>query len=174
MLKKNQIQPWMDMVLASHLNPVFIEPEALSLVNFRFTTLPIDEQRQNQVIVQLSNDTCQCVAFERDKVHTVKLEISEFDLVLLEQAEETGELDGEFWDEVAGRVANIIKQSLLYLQEEQDFQPFTVVYLISEYSRCKNIISIPGQALGYCTHSVVEPAHDTLFHKTSDEIRRDL
>ena len=108
--EENQIQPWMDLVLASHLNPVFIEPEALSLVNLRYTTLPLDEQRQNQVIVQISNDTCQCIAFEKEKVHSIKLEISEFDLVLLEQAEEAGELDGEFWDEVAGRVANVIKQ----------------------------------------------------------------
>lgn len=137
--EESMIQPWIDIVLASHLNPVFVESDSLSLVNLRHATLPVDEQRQGQVIVQLSYNTCQVIAFERDKIHQLKLEISEFDLVLLDQAEEAGKLDGEFWDEVGGRVTNVIKQSLLYLQEEQDFQPFSMVYLVSEYSRCKNI-----------------------------------
>ncbi len=163
--EENQIQPWMDLVLASHLNPVFIEPEALSLVNLRYTTLPLDEQRQNQVIVQISNDTCQCIAFEKEKVHSIKLEISEFDLVLLEQAEEAGELDGEFWDEVAGRVANVIKQALLYLQEEQDYQPFTLVYLISEYSRCKNIVPILDKHLDMAPITLWNPLATTSFTK---------
>lgn len=140
--EEKNIQPWMDILLAAHLNPVFLDPEALALVNLRHATLPLDEQRQNQVVVQITSHDSQCVAFDRTKVHSVKLEISEFDLVLLEQAEEAGVLEGEFWDEVAGRVANIIKQALLYLQEEQDFQPFSMVYLVSDYSRCKNIIPI--------------------------------
>ncbi len=140
--EENQVQPWMDLVLAAHLNPVYLEPEPLAIANLRHATLPLDEQRQNQVVVQITNHVSQCVAFDRNKIHSVKLEISEFDLVLLEQAEEAGELEGEFWDEVAGRVANIIKQAVLYLQEEQDFQPFTMVYLVSDYSRCNNIVPI--------------------------------
>lgn len=163
--EENLIQPWMDLVLASHLNPVYLDPEALSLVNLRYATLPIDEQRQNQVIVQLNSTDCQCVAFERNKVHRVKLEISEFDLVLLEQAEEAGELEGEFWDEVAGRVANVIKQAMLYLQEEQDFQPFTMVYLVSEYSRCKNIIPIIDKHLDLAPVTLWNPLQTMNFTK---------
>ena len=75
--EENLIQPWMDLVLASHLNPVYLDPEGLSLVNLRYATLPIDEQRQNQIIVQINSSGCQCFAFERNKVHRVKLEISE-------------------------------------------------------------------------------------------------
>lgn len=163
--EENLIQPWMDLVLASHLNPVYLDPEALALANLRYATLPLDEQRQNQVIVQINTTDCQCVAFERGKIHRVKLEISEFDLVLLEQAEEAGELEGEFWDEVAGRVANVIKQALLYLQEEQDFQPFTMVYLVSEYSRCRNIIPILDKHLDLAPVTLWNPLQTMSFTK---------
>jgi Tfp pilus assembly PilM family ATPase len=163
--EENLIQPWMDLVLASHLNPVYLDPEGLALANLRHATLPLDEQRQNQVIVQINSTDCQCIAFERNKVHRVKLEISEFDLVLLEQAEEAGILEGEFWDEVAGRVANIIKQALLYLQEEQDFQPFTMVYLVSEYARCQNIIPILDKHLDLAPISLWNPLETVGFTK---------
>ena len=161
--EESLVQPWIDILLASHLNPVFVEADSLSLVNLRHATLPIDEQRQGQVIVQLSYNTCQIIAFERDKVHQLKLEISEFDLVLLDQAEEAGLLEGEFWDEVGGRVTNVIKQSLLYLQEEQDFQPFSVVYLVSEYSRCKNIIQLLDKHLDLAPLSLWDPLQTLSF-----------
>ena len=163
--EENMIQPWIDIVLASHLNPVFVESDSLSLVNLRHATLPLDEQRQGQVVVQLSYNTCQIIAFERDKVHQLKLEISEFDLVLLDQAEEAGSLEGEFWDEVGGRVTNVIKQSLLYLQEEQDFQPFSIVYLVSEYSRCKNIIQLLDKHLDLAPLTLWDPLQTLSFTK---------
>ena len=163
--EENQIQPWIDLVLASHLNPVYVDPEPLSLANLRHATLPFDEQRQNQVVVQLTNHDSQCVAFDANKIHSVKLEISEFDLVLLEQAEEAGELEGEFWDEVAGRVANIIKQAILYLQEEQDFQPFSMIYLVSDYSRCKNIIPILDKHLDLAPLTLWNPMQRMNFTK---------
>lgn len=157
------IKPWMDLVLAAHLNPVYLDPEGLALVNLRHATLPLDEQGQNQIIIQLKHSDCQCIAFERNKVHRLKLEISEFDLVLLEQAEEAGVLEGEFWDEVAGRVANIIKQALLYLQEEQDFRPFTMVYLVSEYGRCHHIIPILDKHLDLAPITLWNPLENLSF-----------
>jgi len=140
--ERAQLQPWIDILLAAHLNPVFLESEALSLINLNYSTLPTEDQRQSQVMVQLDRQHCQCIAFERNRVHRLRLEISEFDLVLLEQAEETGPVEGEFWDEVTGRVAHVIRQAILYLQEEQDFQPPAKVYLVSEYPRCRHILPL--------------------------------
>ncbi|XDZ66750.1 PilN domain-containing protein [Alphaproteobacteria bacterium LSUCC0684] len=136
------IQPWIDIVLAAHLNPVFLESDALSLINLRYITLPIEDQRQGQMIIQLDRNFCQCLAFERHHVHRIKLEISEFDLVLLDQARETNPLEGDFWEEVSGRVANVIRQAILYLKEEQDFEPPSKVYLVSEYDKCENILPL--------------------------------
>ncbi len=136
------IQPWVDLLLAAHLNPVFIDPEVLSLVNLRINTLPLDEQKQNQAIIQISPHECQCIAFSRTKIHRVKLEISEFDLVLLEYAEQVSDITSPFWDDVMGRVTKTVKQAMLYLQEEQDFQPFATVHFASEYAQCENTIAL--------------------------------
>ena len=56
----------MDLVLAAHLNPVYLDLSH-SLANLRHATLPLDEQRQNQVVVQLTNHDLQCVAFDTPK-----------------------------------------------------------------------------------------------------------
>jgi len=140
--ERAHIQPWIDIVLAAHLNPVFLESNALSMINLRFITLPVEEQRQVQMIIQLDRHFCQCMAFERNHMHRIKLEISEFDLVLLDQARETQPLDGDFWEEVSCRVARIIREAILYLKEEQDFELPAKVYLVSEYDRCENILPL--------------------------------
>jgi len=145
--ERARIQPWIDIVLAAHFNPVFIESDVFSLANLRFITLPVEDQRQGQIIIQLDRNFCQCVAFTSDRMHRIKLEISEFDLVLLDQAGNTTSLEGEFWEEVAGRVANIIRQAILYLKEEQDFEPPSKVYLVSEYDRSRSILPLLGKKL---------------------------
>lgn len=136
------VQPWLDIILAAHLNPVFLENEWLALANLRKATLPPIEQHNAHLIFQLNHQGCTCIAFEAKRVQSVKIEISDFDLILIEQAEEATELDGQFWDDVIGRLANAIKQAVLYLQEEHDFSPFAQLHLISEFPRCQNIITL--------------------------------
>jgi Tfp pilus assembly PilM family ATPase len=134
------VQPWIDMTLAGHFNPVFLENELLALANLRLATLAPPEQRNAQLILHLHPKGCACIAIEGTRLQVVKLEISDFDLILIEQAEEAADLGGEFWQDIVGRLANTVKQAILYLQEEHDFQPFATLNVTSELPRCQNII----------------------------------
>ena len=174
---RNALEPWCDIILAAHHNPVFMEAENLALVNLMQTQLFSANSKQSQAIVQMSPHGCQCIAFEAgrkglpDKFHSIKLEVSEFDLVLLDQAEETEEaLDGEFWDEVAGRIANLIKQALLYLAEEHDFRSINLVTLVSEYPRCKEIVPLLAKHLEIAQLNRFEPFSNLRFTEETKTI----
>jgi Tfp pilus assembly protein PilN len=163
------IQPWLDIILAAHLNPVFLENEWLSLANLRYATLSPVERHNAHLIFQLNNQGCTCIAFEGHRAQTVKIEINDFDLILIEQAEEATQLEGQFWDDVIGRLANAIKQAVLYLQEEHDFSPFAQLHLISEYSRCHNIITMLDAKLELVDVRLWNPFNDFRQTKTVTE-----
>ena len=134
------IRPWSDTLLGAHLNPAFIELEPVSLANYLYTSLPADERRQSQAILHISSERMEVIAFQPNRFHTVKLEISEFDQVLLSEIEDVEQPTGDFWDEVGGRVANTLKQAILFLQEEQDFPPFSVIYVAIDALRGQNLM----------------------------------
>lgn len=157
------IKPWIDIILAGHLNPVFVEADSTALINLRQATLEGEERGKAQAIIQISPHGSQCIAFEPGKMQSIKLEISAFDLVLIEEGEDAESLDGEFWDEIAARIANIIKQALLFLQEEQDFQPFAQVHFVSEYSRCAKIIPLLHRHLDIAPLALFDPLKSLAF-----------
>lgn len=134
------LRPWADVLLGAHLNPAYIELEPVALANYLYTSLPPDERRQSQAILHIANDRMEIIAFQPTRFHTVKLEISEFDQVLLNEIEDVENPTGDFWDEIGGRVANTLKQSVLFLQEEQDFPPFSVIYVAVDSLRSQNLM----------------------------------
>jgi Tfp pilus assembly protein PilN len=162
------VQPWIDITLAGHFNPVFLENELLSLANLRVATLPAPEQLNAQLILHLHGRGCSCLAIEGTRLQVVKLEISDFDLILIEQAEEAADLGGEFWQDIIGRLANTVKQAILYLQEEHDFQPFANLHVISELPRCQNIIPPLKEKCDLVNVQFWNPFDD--FHMTADQV----
>ena len=109
------LRPWSDILLSAHLNPAYIELEPIALANYLHASLPADERRQSQAILHVSADRIEIVAFQPSRFHTVKLEISDFDQILLAEIEDVDDPSGEFWEEVGGRVANTLKQAMMFL-----------------------------------------------------------
>ena len=78
------------------------------------------------------------IAFLPQRFHVVKLEVTEFDQVLLAEIEDVQDTVGEFWDEVGGRVGNTLRQAVLFLQEEQDFPEFASIHVVVDALRAQN------------------------------------
>ncbi len=130
-------------LLTAHLNPVYLELEPVALANQLYTALISPEDRaQAQAILHVSGDRMELIAFQAQRFDVVKLEISEFDQVLLSEIEDVPDTEGEFWDEVGGRVANTLKQAVLFLQEEQDFPTFPVVHVVIDALRGQNFMTL--------------------------------
>lgn len=136
------IRPWADILLAAHLNPVYLDVESIALANYRYATLPRDEKRQSQAILHVSDSRLELVALQQTRYHSIKLEVSEFDLILLKDIESVEDPSGDFWDEVGGRLANTMKQAVLFLQEELDFAPFSIIYIAVDSPQAHNIITL--------------------------------
>lgn len=140
--EESVIRPWADILLAAHLNPVFLDVETVSLANYRYATLPRDEKRQSQAVLHVSDNRLEIVAFQQTRFHSIRLEVSEFDLILLKDIETVDDPTGDFWDEIGGRLANTMKQAVLFLQEELDFAPFSIIYIAVDAPQADNIIKL--------------------------------
>ncbi len=76
--------------------------------------------------MHVSGDRIELIAFAAQRFHVLKLEISEFDQVLLSEIEDVSDTTGEFWDEVGGRIANTMKQAVMLLHEELSSSQFKI------------------------------------------------
>ena len=103
------------------MNPAYIELEPIALANYLHASLRADERWQSEAILHVSADRIEIIAFQPSRFHTVKLEISNFEQILLAEIEGVDDPSGEFWEEVEGRVANTLKQAMMFLKENQDF-----------------------------------------------------
>ena len=136
------LRPWSDLLLSAHLNPVYLDVETVALANYRHATLPRDEKSQPQAILHFSGEMLELVAFQTGRFHSMRLEVSEFDQVLIAEIEQVDDPTGDFWDEVGGRIANSLKQAVLYLQEEHDFGAFSVIYFVNDGFLTRNILAL--------------------------------
>ena len=140
--EESAIRPWADILLAAHLNPVFLDVETISLANYRFATLPRDEKRQSQAVLHVADNRLEIIAFQQTRFHSIRLEVSEFDLILLKDIETVDDPTGDFWDEIGGRLANTMKQAVLFLQEELDFAPFSIIYIAVDSPQADNLVKL--------------------------------
>ena len=136
------LRQWSDILLAAHLNPVYLDLEPIALANYRHATLPRDEKNQSQAVLHISENRMELVAFENSRFQTIRLEVNEFDQVLLNEIESVDTPEGDFWEEVGGRLANSLKQAVLYLQEEHDFSTFSVVYISCDSFVADNVLKL--------------------------------
>ena len=61
---------------------------------------------------------------------------------MLKDIEAVDDPTGDFWDEVGGRLANTMKQAVLFLQEELDFAPFSIIYIAVDSPAAQNVIKL--------------------------------
>ena len=137
-----QMRQWSDILLSARLNPVHLELEPVALANYLHASLPVEERGTAQAILNVANDHMELIAFLPQRFHVVKLEVTEFDQVLLAEIEDVQDTVGEFWDEVGGRVGNTLRQAVLFLQEEQDFPEFASIHVVVDALRAQNFITL--------------------------------
>lgn len=168
--EESVIRPWADILLAAHLNPVFLDVETISLANYRYATLPRDEKRQSQAIIHVSDNRLELIAFQQTRFHSIRLEVSEFDLILLKDIENVDEPTGDFWDEVGGRLANTMKQAVLFLQEELDFAPFSIIYIAVDAPQADNIVKLFDKHFTLAPLSLWNPSEGVTMASSVSEI----
>ncbi len=130
------------LMLDANLLPVFIENEVFSLINGIYARMSSDDMYKPFVIVHLCPGNNLVVAHMRGRLMTQKINISDFDEALLMELEKVEGVSGDFWDEVAIRLNEQIKQAIAFITETYEFPSPDKVFLVSEYKEADNFTAL--------------------------------
>ena len=137
-LPVGELERYRSLLLDANLIPVFIENELFSLVNGIYARMTTDERYKPFTIIHLCPGNNLVVSHLRGRIYTHQINISDFDEALLMELEGVEEVAGDFWEEVAIRVSEQVKQSIAYMVETFDVPMPDKVFFVSEYREIEN------------------------------------
>ncbi len=133
-----ELERYRALLIEANLMPVFIENELFSLVNGIYARMNTDERYKPFTIIHLCPGNNLVVSHVRGRIYTHEINISDFDEALLMELESVEEAAGDFWEEVAIRVSEQVKQSLAFMSETYDVPRPDKVFFVSEYREIEN------------------------------------
>lgn len=142
------LERYRGLLLDANLLPVMLENEVFSLVNGVYARMSKDDRYRPFVIIHLCPGNNLVVAHHRGRLMTHKVNISDFDEALLSELQDVDDASGDFWEEVAIRVAEQVKQAIAYLVETYDFPRPDKAFLVSEYKEIDNFNNLLYERLG--------------------------
>ena len=116
------LERYRGMLLDANLLPVYIENEMFSLVNGIYSRLSTDDMYRPFAVIHLCPGNNVLVAHKYGQLISHKIDISDFDEALLMELQGVDEVVGDFWEEVAIRVSEQVKQAMAYVTETYDFR----------------------------------------------------
>ncbi|HCL48679.1 PilN domain-containing protein [Alphaproteobacteria bacterium] len=147
-LPVGELERYRSLMLEANLIPVFVENELFSLVNGIYARMSTDERYKPFFAVHLCPGNNQIVVHYRGRLYMHKINISDFDEALLMELERVDEVEGDFWEEVAIRVSEQVKQAIAFLVETYDVQRPDKLFLVSEYREIENFYFLLHERLG--------------------------
>ena len=147
-LPVGELERYRSLMLEANLIPVFVENELFSLVNGIYARMSTDERYKPFFAVHLCPGNNQIVVHYRGRLYMHKINISDFDEALLMELERVDEVEGDFWEEVAIRVSEQVKQAIAFLVETYDVQRPDKLFLVSEYREVENFYFLLHERLG--------------------------
>jgi Tfp pilus assembly PilM family ATPase/Tfp pilus assembly protein PilN len=147
-LPVGELERYRSLMLEANLIPVFVENELFSLVNGIYARMTTDERYRPFFAVHLCPGNNHIVVHFRGRLYMHKINISDFDEALLMELERVDEVEGDFWEEVAIRVSEQVKQAISFLVETYDVQRPDKLFLVSEYREIENFYFLLHERLG--------------------------
>lgn len=144
----SEVERYRGLLLDANLLPVYLENELFSLVNGIYARLSVDDVFKPFGVVYLCPGNNFLVAYMRGKLVIHKIQISDFDEALLKEMEGVDDVSGDFWEEVAIRLSEAVKQSLSFIVESYEFPKLDKLYLVSEYKVIENVTALLEDRLG--------------------------
>ena len=142
------LERYRGLLLDANLLPVVLENEVFSLINGIYARMSTDDRFKPFVIIHLCPGNNLVVAHHRGRVMTHKINISDFDEALLSELQGVDEMAGDFWEEVAIRVSEQVKQAIAFVVETYDFPNPDKAFLVSEYKEIDNFSALLYERLG--------------------------
>jgi Tfp pilus assembly protein PilN len=136
------LNKYIDLALSARLYPVALIPELQAVLNLLIPQLERLDREGYFGLLHLARGRSKLLAVGPERIASANLNISDLDEELLDEIESVDDVSGAIWSEVGVRLGGSLKQAVMYLREQEAIPPIRNIYVISEASKCENILML--------------------------------
>lgn len=138
-MEKKFVEAYSNIFRLAGFNPVVIDIAPFSNVNSQVLELGTEGFETPNVIFNYTKESKNLIISSHKGFEYFDLNIIEADQVLLDTVEEVEAVDTEFWDEIFERLGSQIKQQLVEYETKYEFDPISIITVISDKPKIKNL-----------------------------------
>ena len=162
-MEKKFVEAYSNIFRLAGYNPVVIDLAPFSHVNTQRIELGKDGFETPNVIFNYTKESKNISISSIKGFQYSELNIIEADQVLLDTMEEVESVETEFWDEIFERLGSQIKQSLVEYETKYEFDPISVITIVTDKSKVKNLSKGIERQLGDVAVKVFNPEDSMEF-----------
>ena len=162
-MEKKFVEAYSSMFRLAGYNPVVIELAPFSHINTQGLELGKEGFETPNVIFNYTKEAKNITICSSKGFQFSELNIIEADQVLLDTMEEVPTVETEFWDEIFERLGSQIKQSLVEYETKYEFDPISIITIITDKVKFKNLSKGIERQLGDVVVKVFNPEDSMEF-----------
>lgn len=138
-MEKKFVEAYSNIFRLAGYNPVVIDLAPFAHMNTQGILLGKEGFDTPNVVFNYTKEEKSITICSNKGFQYSELNIIEADQVLLDTVEEVESVETEFWDEIFERLGSQIKQSLVEYETKYEFDPISVVTIVTDRTKTKNI-----------------------------------
>ena len=138
-MEKKYVEAYSNIFRLAGYNPVVVDLAPFSHVNAQGIELGQEGFETPNVIFNYTKESKNITISSKKGFQYSELNIIEADQVLLDTVEEVESVETEFWDEIFERLGSQIKQSLVEYETKYEFDPISIVTVVTDKTKIKNL-----------------------------------
>ena len=168
-LEKKFVEAYSNIFRLAGYNPVVIDLAPFSNMNAQGLLLGKEGFETPNVLLNYTKDEKSITICSNKGFQYSELNIIEADQVLLDTVEEVESVETEFWDEIFERLGSQIKQYLVEYETKYEFDPISIISIITDKKKIKNVSKGIERQLGDVVVKTYDPEDSIEF---SDDAKK--
>ena len=156
-MEKKFVEAYSSIFRLAGYNPVVIDLAPFAHVNTQGIELGKEGFETPNVIFNYTKEAKNITICSAKGFQFSELNIIEADQVLLDTMEEVPTVETEFWDEIFERLGSQIKQALVEYETKYEFDPISIITVVTDKSKVKNLSKGIERQLGDVVVKVFNP-----------------
>ena len=162
-MEKKFVEAYASIFRLAGFNPVVIDLAPFAHVNTQGIELGKEGFETPNAIFNYTKDSKNITISSAKGFQFSELNIIEADQVLLDTMEEVPTVETEFWDEIFERLGSQIKQALVEYETKYEFDPISIVTIVTDKIKVKNLSKGIERQLGDVVVKVFNPEDSMEF-----------
>ena len=162
-MEKKFVEAYASIFRLAGFNPVVIDLAPFAHVNTQGIELGKEGFETPNAIFNYTKDSKNITICSAKGFQFSELNIIEADQVLLDTMEEVPTVETEFWDEIFERLGSQIKQALVEYETKYEFDPISIVTIVTDKIKVKNLSKGIERQLGDVVVKVFNPEDSMEF-----------